>query len=57
MYVHRRSVYTYIGLSLSYRLHQVGLLNVDGYYDSLLAFIDQAVEDGFISPSARQRRI
>ncbi|CAD6211154.1 unnamed protein product [Miscanthus lutarioriparius] len=31
----------------------VGLLNVDGYYDSLLAFIDQAVEDGFISPSAR----
>ncbi|CAN6300937.1 unnamed protein product, partial [Urochloa humidicola] len=32
---------------------QVGLLNVDGYYDSLLAFIDQAVEEGFISPSAR----
>nr|CAB3500835.1 unnamed protein product [Digitaria exilis] len=31
----------------------VGLLNVDGYYDSLLAFIDQAVEEGFISPSAR----
>ncbi|CAD6203615.1 unnamed protein product [Miscanthus lutarioriparius] len=32
----------------------VGLLNVDGYYASLLAFIDQAVEDGFISPSARR---
>ncbi|CAN6306661.1 unnamed protein product [Urochloa humidicola] len=31
----------------------VGLLNVDGYYNSLLAFIDQAVEEGFISPSAR----
>ncbi|CAL4914362.1 unnamed protein product [Urochloa decumbens] len=31
----------------------VGLLNVDGYYDFLLAFIDQAVEEGFISPSAR----
>ncbi|KAF8721060.1 hypothetical protein HU200_023474 [Digitaria exilis] len=31
----------------------VGLLNVDGYYDSLLVFIDQAVEEGFISPSAR----
>jgi predicted Rossmann-fold nucleotide-binding protein len=30
------------------------LLNVDGYYDSLLAFIDQVVEDGFISPSARR---
>ncbi|XP_052149459.1 probable cytokinin riboside 5'-monophosphate phosphoribohydrolase LOGL3 [Oryza glaberrima] len=32
----------------------VGLLNVDGYYNSLLTFIDQAVEEGFISPSARR---
>ncbi|KAL9257358.1 Cytokinin riboside 5'-monophosphate phosphoribohydrolase LOG3-like protein, partial [Drosera capensis] len=31
----------------------VGLLNVDGYYDALLSFIDQAVEEGFIPPSAR----
>ncbi|KAG9445621.1 hypothetical protein H6P81_011749 [Aristolochia fimbriata] len=31
----------------------VGLLNVDGYYNSLLSFIDQAVEEGFISPNAR----
>ncbi|KAG6469941.1 cytokinin riboside 5'-monophosphate phosphoribohydrolase LOG1-like [Zingiber officinale] len=31
----------------------VGLLNVDGYYDSLLAFIDKAVEDGFIQPFQR----
>ncbi|KAJ3682332.1 hypothetical protein LUZ60_014905 [Juncus effusus] len=31
----------------------VGLLNVDGYYNSLLTFIDKAVEEGFISPSAR----
>lgn len=31
----------------------VGLLNVDGYYNSLLTFIDQAVEEGFIDPSAR----
>ncbi|RCV46950.1 hypothetical protein SETIT_9G572500v2 [Setaria italica] len=31
---------------------QVELVNVDGYYDSLLAFIEQAVEEGFISPSA-----
>lgn len=31
----------------------VGLLNVDGYYDSLLTFIDKAVEEGFISPAAR----
>ena len=32
---------------------QVGLLNVDEYYDSLLSFIDKAVEEGFISPTAR----
>ncbi|GMH03255.1 hypothetical protein Nepgr_005094 [Nepenthes gracilis] len=31
----------------------VGLLNVDGYYNSLLSFIDKAVEEGFITPSAR----
>ncbi|CAI9117064.1 OLC1v1018388C1 [Oldenlandia corymbosa var. corymbosa] len=31
----------------------VGLLNVDGYYDPLLSFIDKAVEDGFIKPSQR----
>ncbi|XP_062182856.1 probable cytokinin riboside 5'-monophosphate phosphoribohydrolase LOGL3 [Phragmites australis] len=30
----------------------VGLLNVDGYYDSLLTFINQAVGEGFISPGA-----
>ncbi|KAL0847939.1 hypothetical protein Bca101_021186 [Brassica carinata] len=32
----------------------VGLLNVDGYYNSLLSFIDEAVEEGFINPNARQ---
>ncbi|WOH03669.1 hypothetical protein DCAR_0623068 [Daucus carota subsp. sativus] len=31
----------------------VGLLNVDGYYNSLLSFIDKAVDEGFITPSAR----
>ncbi|XP_007206049.1 cytokinin riboside 5'-monophosphate phosphoribohydrolase LOG1 [Prunus persica] len=31
----------------------VGLLNVDGFYNSLLSFIDKAVEEGFISPTAR----
>ncbi|CAN1304720.1 Cytokinin riboside 5'-monophosphate phosphoribohydrolase LOG3 [Linum perenne] len=31
----------------------VGLLNVDGYYNALLSFIDKAVEEEFISPSAR----
>ncbi|TYJ47594.1 hypothetical protein E1A91_A01G001700v1 [Gossypium mustelinum] len=32
---------------------QVGLLNVDGYYNYLLTFIDKAVDDGFIKPSQR----
>ncbi|KAL5710431.1 Cytokinin riboside 5'-monophosphate phosphoribohydrolase log7 [Ranunculus cassubicifolius] len=32
----------------------VGLLNVEGYYNSLLSFIDKAVDEGFISPSARR---
>ncbi|KAJ4835936.1 Cytokinin riboside 5'-monophosphate phosphoribohydrolase log5 [Turnera subulata] len=31
----------------------VGLLNVDGYYNYLLTFIDKAVDDGFIHPSQR----
>uniref|UniRef100_A0ACD5XUZ5 Uncharacterized protein n=1 Tax=Avena sativa TaxID=4498 RepID=A0ACD5XUZ5_AVESA len=31
----------------------VGLLNVEGYYDFLLAFIDKAVDDGFIRPAQR----
>ncbi|KAL5739935.1 hypothetical protein ACOSP7_028825 [Xanthoceras sorbifolium] len=38
------------------RIHRkpVGLLNVDGYYNSLLSFIDEAVDEGFISPIARR---
>ncbi|KAF3680519.1 putative auxin response factor 18-like [Capsicum annuum] len=32
----------------------VELLNVDEYYNSLLSFIDKVVEEGFISPNARQ---
>ncbi|GMY28123.1 cytokinin riboside 5'-monophosphate phosphoribohydrolase LOG5-like [Fagus crenata] len=31
----------------------VGLLNVEGYYNYLLSFIDTAVDDGFIKPSQR----
>ncbi|XP_004291375.1 PREDICTED: probable cytokinin riboside 5'-monophosphate phosphoribohydrolase LOGL10 [Fragaria vesca subsp. vesca] len=31
----------------------VGLLNVDGYYNFLLTFIDNSVNEGFIDPSAR----
>ncbi|KAL0923415.1 hypothetical protein M5K25_007471 [Dendrobium thyrsiflorum] len=31
----------------------VGLLNIDGYYNCLLSFIDKAVEEGFIDTAAR----
>ncbi|KAF5726151.1 cytokinin riboside 5'-monophosphate phosphoribohydrolase LOG8 [Tripterygium wilfordii] len=31
----------------------VGLLNVDGYYDCLLALFDNGVKEGFIKPGAR----
>jgi uncharacterized protein (TIGR00730 family) len=30
-----------------------GLLNVCGYYDHLIAFLDRAVEEGFLPPSGR----
>ncbi|CAN1215922.1 Cytokinin riboside 5'-monophosphate phosphoribohydrolase LOG5 [Linum perenne] len=35
------------------KISAVGLLNVDGYYNNLLTFIDKAVDDGFIKPSQR----
>jgi len=31
---------------------QVGLLNVDGYYNCFLALFDKGVEEGFINPFA-----
>ncbi len=31
----------------------IGILNVDGYFDSLLAWIDRAVTDGFVSSTYR----
>lgn len=34
-------------------LFQVGLLNVDGYYDCLLQLFDNGVKEGFIKPDAR----
>ncbi|MCC6553485.1 MAG: TIGR00730 family Rossman fold protein [Polyangiaceae bacterium] len=38
---------------LNYHLKPVGILNVRGYYDRLLHFIDHAVEEGFIRPILR----
>ncbi len=32
----------------------IGLLNVAGYFDPLLAWVDQAVKEGFIRPQHRQ---
>ncbi len=34
-----------------------GLLDVDGYFDGLLAFIDRAVDDGFVRPGDRSRLV
>lgn len=38
---------------LGYHDKPLGLLNVEGYYDGLLAFMDQATADGFIQPAQR----
>jgi uncharacterized protein (TIGR00730 family) len=35
---------------LGYHNKPVGLLNLNGYYNSLLAFLDTAVQQGFMSP-------
>lgn len=40
-------------IRLGFVFLQVGLLNVDGYYNSLLALFDTGVEEGFIKPGAR----
>ena len=32
----------------------IGLLNVNGFYDKLLSFLDQAMEQEFLTSSARQ---
>lgn len=34
-------------------LPQIGLLNVDGYYNSLLELFDKGVHEGFIKPACR----
>jgi predicted Rossmann-fold nucleotide-binding protein len=33
---------------------QVGVLNVDGYYDPLLSLFNKGVEEGFITSKARE---
>jgi uncharacterized protein (TIGR00730 family) len=39
---------------LRYHSKPVGLLNVNGFFDSLLAWLDRAVEDGFLKNKHRK---
>lgn len=38
---------------LGYHDQPIGLLNTEGYYDALLAFMDHSVAEGFLSPEQR----
>jgi hypothetical protein len=38
---------------LGYHDQPIGLLNVDGYYDELLRFMDRSVTEGFLAPTQR----
>ncbi len=38
---------------LGFHRKPIGLLNVDGYFDSLLTFFDRAVHDGFVHSAHR----
>ena len=53
--MHQRKADAFIALPGGYGIHTkpVGLLNVDGYYDPLLAFVDKAVQEGFVTPLER----
>lgn len=39
---------------LGYHDQPIGLLNVEGYYDGLLAFLDRSVAEGFLGASVRE---
>ena len=38
---------------LGMHAHPIGMLNVDGYFDKLLAFVDHAIAEGFVRPEYR----
>ena len=44
-------------LQLGLHLKPVGLLNVDGFYDALLQFLDQTRDQGFVTPTHRDMLI
>ncbi len=39
---------------LGYHAKPIGVLNLDGFFDPLLAWLDQAVEEGFVKPKHRR---
>ena len=42
---------------LGHHTHPVGLLNVDGYYDDLVAFLDRMCREGFLADNHRRALI
>jgi hypothetical protein len=44
-------------LQLGLHLKPVGMLNVDGFYDALLRFLDQTRDHGFLTPTHRDMLI
>ena len=48
-------VWTWAGLG--YHAKPVGLVNVEGYYDGLLGFLDHAAAEGFFYPEQRARLV
>ncbi|MBN8999792.1 MAG: LOG family protein, partial [Rhizobiales bacterium] len=42
---------------LGYHRKPVGLLDIEGYYRPLLAFLDSTVEEGFVRPEHRAMAI
>jgi len=45
------------GAQLGFHAKPCGILNVEGYYDSLLAFIDHAYAEGFVSVADKRNVI
>jgi uncharacterized protein (TIGR00730 family) len=41
-------------LQLEFHQKPVGILNVDGFYDALLHFLNNTVQQGFLKPQHRQ---
>ncbi|KAE8693598.1 putative cytokinin riboside 5'-monophosphate phosphoribohydrolase LOGL2 [Hibiscus syriacus] len=48
-----RNSYAFVAIQETRKGKLVGLLNVDGYYNNLLALFDNGVKEGFIKPGAR----